>query len=87
MKRIIELAGFLLFILVAAASVKPSMADEVWYDVTHGINDVDLRTIAIDPFDPKTVYLGSSTNISSNFDGTLISFPSIPSPLHPPGRR
>ena len=56
----------LLLFIIGTESIE---AGFLWKDVSYGLRDVDLRSVACDPRNPEVVYLGSSSAIFKTIDG------------------
>jgi len=55
-------------VLVVGGPAKNVSADQVWEEVTNGIPEHDFRTIAVDPQDARTVYIGTSKSLYRTLD-------------------
>ncbi len=58
-----------LSVLLFMIGTESTEAKFLWKDVSYGLRDVDLRSVACDPRNPEVVYLGSSSAIFKTIDG------------------
>ena len=64
MKRMRVLMPILfLFIFAVTPGTHAAKEKDTWEDITSNIGESDIKTIAMDPADSHTVYLGSTKNI------------------------
>lgn len=58
-----------LAILVLAENGFSYQSEEKWKDISYGIDEIDLKTVAVNPQDPDVIYAGSTKSIFKSPDG------------------
>lgn len=67
MKKVV-LLGILILSLISVETAFCNQPKERWKDISYGIDEIDLKTVAIDPQDPDIIYAGSSKSIFKSID-------------------
>lgn len=62
-------AGFALSVLLIASSAYPSCGTVLFIDRSRGLKDYDLHRVAVNPHNPGTVFVSSSSVVYVSYDG------------------